>query len=363
MPVYFIRFIQKINAFNPNDQKEQEIFWKELLHKGGLSMKHDAADKIFFDNDERYADLINGLLCNGKSVIKKEDLREYSGSVQVKTAESTTARVKSVQGYKRREKIQDIVRKAALGVNFILIGLENQQTIDYSLPLRCMEYEAGQYEKQAEKIRRTVRKHPKGLKSGEYLYGFRKSSRLYPSIIIVLYYGEEEWDGPVDLHGILDFTDIPEEFRKLVQNYQIHLVEVRKLDHTDVFKTDVKLVFDLIRYSNDKIKLWDMVNADPRYQELEEDAYEMAAVHTGLTEEMKMKVYEEKKVNLCKGLRDLIEDGKIAGKSEGKSEGKLEQARFTAIRMAQKGSSIEDIADMVDFDIETVKNWLKEMVN
>lgn len=131
---------------------------------------------------------------------------------------------------------------------------------------------------------------------------------------------------------------------------------MRKLENTDVFKTDVKLVFDLIRYSNDKTKLWDMVSADPRYQELEEDAYEMAAVHTGLTEEMKMKVYEEKKVNLCKGLRDLIEDGKTAGKSEGK----FEQARFTAIRMAQKGSSVEDIADMVGFDAETVKNWLKK---
>lgn len=319
-------------------------------------MKNDAADKVFFDNDERYADLINGLLCNGRQVLRKEDLREHSGSVQVRTAGSMTGRVKSVRGYERREKIQDIVRKAALGVNFILIGLENQQTVDYSLPLRCMEYETGQYEKQAEKIRRTVRKHPKGLKNGEYLYGFKRDSRLYPAIILVLYYGEETWDGPVDLHGILDFTDIPEEFRKLIQNYQIHLVEVRKLENTDVFKTDVKLVFDLIRYSNDKTKLWDMVSADPRYQELEEDAYEMAAVHTGLTEEMKMKVYEEKKVNLCKGLRDLIEDGKTAGKSEGK----FEQARFTAIRMAQKGSSVEDIADMVGFDAETVKNWLKK---
>lgn len=135
---------------------------------------------------------------------------------------------------------------------------------------------------------------------------------------------------------------------------------MRKLENTDVFKTDVKLVFDLIRYSNDKTKLWNMVSADPRYQELEEDAYEMAAVHTGLTEEMKMKVYEEKKVNLCKGLRDLIEDGKTAGKSEGK----FEQARFTAIRMSQKGSSVEDIADMVGFDAETVKKWLKkEMAN
>lgn len=326
-------------------------------------MKNDAADKIFFDNDERYADLINGLLCDGRQVLKKEDLREQSERVHVKTMKNEITQVRSVQGYRKREKIQDIVRKAALGVNFVLIGLENQQTVDYSLPLRCMEYETGQYEKQAEKIRRIVRKHPKGLKSGEYLYGFKRDSRLYPSIILVLYYGEEEWDGPIDLHGLLDFTDIPEEFRKLVQNYQIHLVPVRKLENTNVFKTDVKLVFDLIKYSSNKEKMRDIVNKNPQYQNLEEDAYEMVSAHTGIKEKLNMRVYEDKKVNLCKGMRDWAEEERSEGRKEGmaagKAAGKLEQAKSTAIRMAQKGSSIENIADMVGFDMTVVEEWVK----
>ena len=28
-------------------------------------------------------------------------------------------------------------------------------------------------------------------------------------ITFLLYYGTEEWDGPTDLHGMIDFEDIP----------------------------------------------------------------------------------------------------------------------------------------------------------
>lgn len=207
-------------------------------------MKNDVEGKTFFENDERYADLINGLLCNGRQILREGDLTEISGQVRVRIPKAGTGR--SGQKYKKREKMQDIVRKAAFGMNFILIGLENQETIDYSLPLRCMEYDVGQYEKQAAKIRRSVRKRPKGLKAGEYLYGLKKDSRLCPSIILVLYYGEDEWDGPMDLHGMLNFMDIPEELHSLVQNYQIHLVEVRKLENTDVFCINHKVIFDYL---------------------------------------------------------------------------------------------------------------------
>lgn len=130
-----------------------------------------------------------------------------------------------------------------------------QEEIDYSLVLRVMCYDAGKYEKQAAKIRKKVRRDGKGLSAGEYLYGFKKDSRLFPTVTFVLYYGEQEWDGARDLHGLLDFTDIPESLRKKVSNYQLHIVEVRRLKDTGMFRTDVKQVFDFIRYSRDKDKL------------------------------------------------------------------------------------------------------------
>ena len=43
---------------------------------------------------------------------------------------------------------------------------------------------------------------------------------------------------------------------------------------------------------------------------------------------------------------------------EGREEGRIRQAKVTALKLQKKGHSIEDIAECVDFDEETVKKWL-----
>ena len=43
----------------------------------------------------------------------------------------------------------------------------------------------------------------------------------------------------------------------------------------------------------------------------------------------------------------------------GREEGREEQAKITAFRMGKKGRSPEEIAELIDFDVETVKKWLQ----
>lgn len=129
----------------------------------------DISDKKFFSDDERYADLINGLICQGRPVVRKEDLQDLDTQTGIW---SDPAIHKSKN--RRRVKLRDLVKKASFGVNFLVIGIENQQTIDYSLPLRCMTYEAGEYERQAAMIRRAVRNADIKQNPGEYLYSFPK---------------------------------------------------------------------------------------------------------------------------------------------------------------------------------------------
>ncbi|RHI19313.1 transposase, partial [Agathobacter rectalis] len=45
-------------------------------------------------------------------------------------------------------------------------------------------------------------------------------------------------------------------------------------------------------------------------------------------------------------------------REEGREEGRIRQAKITALKLQKKGHSIEDIAECVDFDEETVKEWL-----
>ena len=138
----------------------------------------DISDKKFFSDDERYADLINGLICQGRPVVRKEDLQDLDTQTGIW---NDPAIHKSKN--RRRVKLRDLVKKASFGVNFLVIGIENQQTIDYSLPLRCMTYEAGEYERQAAMIRRAVRNADIKQNPGEYLYSFSKESHLHPSLL------------------------------------------------------------------------------------------------------------------------------------------------------------------------------------
>ena len=285
-------------------------------------MRKDTGWKVFLSDDERYADVINGIGCNGEQVVKKDNLQDLDTQTGFLRGPKFIHRM--LQTRKGNIKIRDCLRKVAFGTNFAIIGIENQETMDYSIPLRNMSYDVDAYERQVSKIRKEVRKFHEGLSAGEYLYGFRKEDKLFPAVTFVLYSGTKPWDGPKTLHDMLNFTDIPGELKELVANYKINLVDIRELKDTSVFKTDVRQVFDFIRCSNDKNALKTLVESDDYYKNMEEDAFDVVVHYTNATELIEAKEYYEKEgnVDMCKALTELIEDGKQEGREEGK-EGRL----------------------------------------
>ncbi len=244
-------------------------------------MEKDVSWKEYFRDDERYADVINGIGCGGLQLVAGEDLQEVE-------AQTILGRMYGLAGRGKRMRTRDVVRKVAFGVSFAIVGLENQEIVDYGMHLRCMEQDVGDYEKQAQKLRKKVRKQ-KWLGAEEYLYGFAKDSRLYPVVTFVLYGGREPWDGPKSLHEMLDMEGLPEKMHALVVDYPLHLVDIRRLEDTSVFKTDVKQVFDFIRCSGDKRKLLELVQEDGSFQEMEEDAYEVVTKYVGAEELIQVK--------------------------------------------------------------------------
>lgn len=189
------------------------------------------------------------------------------------------------------------------------------------MPLRNMAYEVSEYDRQAEIIRRQVREL-RNISTEELLSSFLKDSRLWPCVTFVLYFGDN-WDGSRDLHGILDMRDIPEELQAYVNNYPIHVIEVKKFENTDVFRTDLKQIFDFIRFSKERDKLLALVQGDPAYQEMDEAAYDMVAEYANAKGLIEMKKYHGKEgnVNMCKALEDLMADSREEGRAEGREEG------------------------------------------
>lgn len=281
-------------------------------------MRKDLVWKEYLSDDERYADIINGICFRGRQTLKAAQLKVYDP--QGRMTERRKRGVSPVT--KRREITRDTVRKAVFGNGCFIVGIEAQEETDYAMPLRSLCYDVGTYGKQAAEIRKAVRKHSQGLSSGEYLYGFRLESRLYPALTIILYTGKY-WDGPWTLHDILDFQGLPEEIRRLVPDAGIHLVEIRRLKDTSVFRTDVRQVFDFIRFSDDKEKLRKLTVEDPYYRNMEEDAYEVAAECTDAEGLLRIRDHHRKggKIDMCKAIEEMIAEGKEAGIREGKEAG------------------------------------------
>lgn len=62
-----------------------------------------------------------------------------------------------------------------------------------------------------------------------------------------------------------------------------------------------------------------------------------------------------------KGVSDMckvMEELRVESFTEGREEGKVEQAKATALKMSQKGMSIDEISELVGFSIKTVTEWL-----
>ena len=137
----------------------------------------------------------------------------------------------------------------------------------------------------------------------------------------MLYFGEN-WDGPRKLSDIIDFSEIPEKFRYLVNDYPVYVLEIQKLKSTEMFKTDLKQVFDCIRLSKEPKKFSELVAGDPTYATLDEDAYDVIAEYTDINElkEIKdvcRKKKGEKKVNMCYAWQVIKQEEREKGQEKG----------------------------------------------
>ncbi len=190
------------------------------------------------------------------------------------------------------------------------------------------------------------------MSRGEYLYGFRKESRLHPSVTIVLYYGTEPWDGPRTLHEMLDFTDIPQGLKEMTADYRMNLVEIRKLEDTSIFHTDVRHVFDFIRYSENKEALKELMEEEEYFRNMEEDAFDVVIQYVNEVEQLKAKDYYRKdgKVDMCTAIKEWMAEEREAGIIAGKQEGIV----AVVANMLRRGMSDEDIMAITECEQELI---------
>ena len=82
---------------------------------------------------------------------------------------------------------------------------------------------------------------------------------------------------------------MPERLKELTPNYQVNIVDIRRMENTEVFQTDVRYVFDFIRCSEDKKKLLELVESNDFFKQMDEEAFDVVTKYTNSKELVQIK--------------------------------------------------------------------------
>ena len=237
------------------------------------------------------------------------------------TEDSVRPRPEYARPYKHVRDVVKMYRKD--GVQLVLFGIENQEKIDYSAPVRIMQFDGADYQNQ---VRRTEEENRKrlGLKTG--LPAFFREDRIVPVITLILYFGEEEWDRPVRLHDMLAFPEKDSTIRSLVPDYPIHVISVRRNGSAgmdiSLLHTELRQVFGFLQLQEDKEGLKRYVEENrPVFSRLSSNAALFLAASAHETRLLKGLNREEEHYDMCRALDEWYADGVSEGEKIGEKRG------------------------------------------
>ena len=252
----------------------------------------DIAEKTLEAYNDVFADIINVLLFNGKTLVKEDELEEESPNSSYKADNKLHAQERDIAKYWRK----GLVRIA-------FYGIENQTSVDADMPLRLFGYDGAAYRSQLLKKDQdeSITDDPR-----------------FPVITLVLYFGyEQRWKTPRTLY---DCLNIPEELLPYVNDYKMNLFEIAYLNDEQVqmFQSDFRIVADyfvqmrknrdykapatIITHVHELLQLMSVMTKDSRF----EDAY---------NQEM-----EGGNVSMCEVLDRVEKKGFNEGQFKGRGE-------------------------------------------
>lgn len=280
--------------------------------------KTDTITKDYMRNPEVFADAFNKFLYNGRQVINPENLTEIdSTEIALPYGENRAA--------VPEQKYRDVLKLAMTDGNaaYCILGAENQNSIHYAVPVKNMMYDAMQLAHQVTEAAQSHKRKDKGNNerdgeykpsSWEYLSGFYKTDRLLPVITLTIFFGPDQWDGPLSLKEMYSVTD--ESIMRYLPDYKVNLIAPGKMTEEKIgeFKTSLKEVMLYIKYSKDKNKLQEVTQADPEFRSLDRQAAEVINITTN----SRLKYPEGKeRIDMCVAIEEMRMDSRLEGEIEG----------------------------------------------
>lgn len=319
-------------------------------------MKADTITKDYVKDTRIFADIFNYYIYGGRQVILPEQLTERD-STKIALPYGADGAVVPVQKFRDVQKLYAAMTDGKM--EYVLYGAENQTEIHYAMAVKNNLYDALEYAGQVEEAAKSHRKemkrkkgqgeiHAEGdrkiLNTGEFLSGFWSEDRLIPSITVTIFFGSEEWDGPLSLFEMMDVSD--PDVLACMDNYHVRLIAPAQMSDDEImkFQSSLREVMFFIKYSKDKENLSRILAAnEERFWEVERRAVDVieAITNSGIK-------YDESEevVNVCQAIQEM------------RKESEQKKAQEVAGNLYKMGLDIEKIAQAVGYAVETVKGWL-----
>ncbi len=327
-------------------------------------MKADTITKDYVKDAGVFADIFNYYIYGGRQVILPEQLTERD-STKVALPYGADGAVVPVQKFRDVQKLYAAMTDGKM--EYVLYGAENQAEIHYAMAVKNNLYDALEYAGQVEEAAKSHRKEMKRKKeqgeapygegrktpnTSEFLSGFWAEDRLIPSITVTIFFGSEEWDGPLSLFDMMDVSE--PEVLACMDNYHVRLIAPAQMADEEImkFQSSLREVMLFIKYSKDKENLSRVLAANERrFRELERRAADVieAITNSGIK-------YDESEevIDVCQAIQEIrMEERKI-----GEQDGELKKAKEDARNFYNLGVDIEKIAQGVGYAVETVREWL-----
>ncbi len=275
----------------------------------------DALTKEYMKRPDIFADVFNQFLYHGRQIVIPERLVELDTT---EIAVPYGADYASVPEQRYRDVAKLLMAMTDGYAAYCILAAENEGKIHYAAPVKNCLYDAIQLAHQVTAAAASHRKSKladknlsnKKLSGDEFLSGFWKEDRLLPVVTVVIYFGAEEWDGPLSLHEM--YSDCSEEIRRYAMDYRVNLITPSGLSDSEIdeFQSNMREIMRYIKYSKDKKKLHSVIGTELRFKCVERDAAEIINAATGSN----MKIDKGKEsVDVCIAIQGMMEDSRIEG--------------------------------------------------
>lgn len=232
-------------------------------------MQKDIAEKRLEDHEDVFADIVNVLVFQGKSVLTPDTLVSIP----------TESFHKGEDG-KWRQRWRDVMKKDIRnGAVLTIFGIENQEERDNTMPIRVMGYDFASYDRQIQSIMKENKKQERS----PYLQRIHDDQRLAPVITLVLSFDTEKWERPLSVRDMLKIPDgMPEVMDSYIQNYRMNLVEVSRIRHPAEFLDMMETIASDRRYREIKGQVLKRIEKEEATMCVIADEFENRGIAVGL---------------------------------------------------------------------------------